>query len=259
MNSTKKRKRTKPNRPRADFPLLPHATGRWVKNVKGKLHYFGHYEDPDGALRIWPNDKDDILAGNIRRSRRDANALTLAELVDACLDTQKGEGESGEMAARTFWGDFSSSESILKHFARIGEQTVFAQRTLRNTIGSWFLLDTLRTVPTLKQQGAVPSSTTASVLVCTRSLSHSGQDFKRSEERQRQDSAESSRPRCTSPQRLEDCSTRQPSQCGPCRTRLDARGDQRTGDTHRGSGDIARTSRPSNGQTGPSRDRHLMK
>ena len=121
-----------------------------AKNVKGKLHYFGHYEDPDGAFRIGPDDKDDILAGHIPRSKRDANALTLAELVDACLDTQKGEGESGDMAARTFWGDSSSSESILKHFARIGERTVFAQRTLRNTNGSWFLLDTLRTVPTLK-------------------------------------------------------------------------------------------------------------
>jgi hypothetical protein len=61
--SRHKSKPRKPNKPRPDWPLFPHNNGLWCKEVKGKLHYFGVWADPDAALNKRPEQKDDLLAG----------------------------------------------------------------------------------------------------------------------------------------------------------------------------------------------------
>jgi hypothetical protein len=39
----------RPAKPRPDFPLFAHATGRWAKKINGKLQYFGPWGDPQTA------------------------------------------------------------------------------------------------------------------------------------------------------------------------------------------------------------------
>jgi hypothetical protein len=64
----------KPTKARPDLPLFPHATGRWAKKIKGKLHYFGKWADPDAALARYVEELDDLYAG--REPCRKGEGLT---------------------------------------------------------------------------------------------------------------------------------------------------------------------------------------
>src|SRR5687768_7405948 len=70
-------------KPRPDFPLFPHKTGRWAKKVRGRFCYFGKVaDDPKGeqALEAWLRDRDDLLAGRVPRNRE--GLLTVRDMVN---------------------------------------------------------------------------------------------------------------------------------------------------------------------------------
>jgi integrase len=104
----------RPAKPRPDFPLFPHANGKWAKKVRGKFRYFGKWtDDPKGARAIqkWLDEKEDLLAGREPRPVGDAGP-TIKFLCDSYLTHKQSQRDNGEIKPLTF-------EELLKTCLRI--------------------------------------------------------------------------------------------------------------------------------------------
>src|SRR5215510_5952637 len=93
-------KPAKPGKPYPEFPLTAHPAGYWCKKIRGKLHYFGPWADPDGALAKYLEQKDALHAG--RKPREDAGATTVKEAANHFLNAKQARVDSGELSPRTW-------------------------------------------------------------------------------------------------------------------------------------------------------------
>jgi hypothetical protein len=90
----------KPGKPRPDFPLFAHAAGVWAKKIRGKLHYFGPWDDPDGALARYEEEKEALHSG--RTPRPDPGAVTVKQVANAFLNEKETRVDTGELSPRTW-------------------------------------------------------------------------------------------------------------------------------------------------------------
>ena len=107
---------SKPSKPYPDFPLFPHATKRWAKKIRGRLHYFGSWDDPDAALQKYLDQREDLHAG--RTPRTDPTGVTTRDLVNRFLTAKQHFLTTGEITARTFRDYFDTCELLLKLFGK---------------------------------------------------------------------------------------------------------------------------------------------
>src|SRR5262245_53582619 len=112
----KKRRNDKPAKPHADFPLFPHATKRWAKKIRGKFHYFGPWNDPQGALAKYLDQKDDLLAG--RTPRVSGEGVTVRDLVNRFLTVKQQRVQSRELSNRTFLDYHETCERVINTFGK---------------------------------------------------------------------------------------------------------------------------------------------
>jgi integrase len=115
-NSTRARR---PAKPRPDFPLFPHATGRWAKKVRGRFCYFGKVaDDPKGqaALVLWLDQKDDLLAGRTPRVKSDS--LTVADLCNRFLTAKEQQRDAGDIRSTTFADYLSTCKMLAAAFGK---------------------------------------------------------------------------------------------------------------------------------------------
>jgi len=106
----------KPAKPRPDFPLTAHPAGYWCKKIRGKIHYFGPWDDPDGAERKYNEQKDALHAG--RKPREDTEGLTVKELANALLNAKQALVDGGELSPRTWEGYKDACELLVSAFGK---------------------------------------------------------------------------------------------------------------------------------------------
>jgi integrase len=94
--------------PYQEYPLFPHATGRWAKKIRGKLHFFGKWDGADGtkwkeALEDYKSKVDDLMAGRVPRTA--PAGLTVYELVNRFLTSKRYLVDTNEVSPR-MWADY---------------------------------------------------------------------------------------------------------------------------------------------------------
>lgn len=106
----------KPQKPSPEFPLFPHATKRWAKKIRGKMHYFGPWDDPDGALKKYLEQKDALHSG--RKPREVSEGVTVKDLANAYLNHQKAKLDRGDLSPRTWRNYRETAELLVSRFGK---------------------------------------------------------------------------------------------------------------------------------------------
>jgi len=104
---------SKPKKPYEGFPLTPHASGKWQKKIRGRIHYFGAWArrvdgklervKGDGweeALELYKEQAEDLHAG--REPRVLSGGFTLVELCNKFLESKKRKLDANELSVRMF-------------------------------------------------------------------------------------------------------------------------------------------------------------
>jgi integrase len=102
----------KPAKPYPDFPLFPHASGKWAKKVSGKIIYFGRWDNPAGALAEYER-----FAG----ARIDTVSQAAMCLADACnlfLTSKEEDKDQGKLSSRTYEDYKSMCKRLLAFLGR---------------------------------------------------------------------------------------------------------------------------------------------
>lgn len=130
--SPRARKVSRPQKPYPKFPLTPHASGKWMKKIRGHIHYFGAWAtrvdgnlqraEGDGweaALEEYNNVAADLHAGRTPRVNKDG--LSVALLCNHFLDAKKKRMQAREMTTRSYTEYRATTDLIV---SQLGNRTL---------------------------------------------------------------------------------------------------------------------------------------
>ncbi|MEO1616824.1 MAG: site-specific integrase [Planctomycetota bacterium] len=115
-NGRKAAKPVRPEKPYPDYPLTPHASGKWCKKVRGKLHYFGTWDDPNGALSEWLAAEPHIRATGEKES--DNTESDIRYLCNSFLDSKEQQRDGGDLSPRAYSDYKKACDRIVDHFGK---------------------------------------------------------------------------------------------------------------------------------------------
>lgn len=102
----------KPTWPYTHPKLFPHTgSKKWVKKINGKFFYFGHWDDPAGALREYREH-----FGEIEPDESQLRPVTIDEGVNLFLDHQNKRWRRAELSKLSFDDYKSTAKRMLEHF-----------------------------------------------------------------------------------------------------------------------------------------------
>jgi integrase len=110
-------KAARPAKPRPDFPLFPHASGQWAKKVRGRMCYFGKWNDPEGAEERYKAEKD-ALEAEPPEPPPDPAAVTCKEMCNAFMAAKQHQLDAGELSKRTLYDYKRDCELLLAAFGK---------------------------------------------------------------------------------------------------------------------------------------------
>ena len=107
-------RRWKPAKPYPSFPLTPHDNGQRCKKIRGKVHFFGVWEDPDAALQNYLRVAEYLHAGRQPRSGTlPEDSVTVKQVCNHYLTYPLRRSQAGEIGRR--W--FEDCRTVLESFA----------------------------------------------------------------------------------------------------------------------------------------------
>jgi len=143
-SSLKSRRQAKPSKPYPSFPLTAHNNGQWCKKIRGKIHFFGVWSDPEIALSSYLRVAEDLHAGRKPRSNLVPEGLTVKDVCNHFLTYQLAKVEAGEITPRWFedcrrvaecFAKFAKSGRVVADLAAQDFQE-FRQGIVRRGLGS---------------------------------------------------------------------------------------------------------------------------
>jgi len=108
------RRRRKPAKPYSSFPLTAHNNGQWCKKIRGRVHFFGVWSDPEAALQRYLEVAADLHAGRTPNQTVSADGCTVKDVCNHYLTFQVQRLEAGEITARSFEDYRNAVESFAR-------------------------------------------------------------------------------------------------------------------------------------------------
>lgn len=125
MATFKQKSRKKPLKPSKSFPLTAHNNGQWCKKIRGKIYFFGTWEEPQAALDNYLRIATDLHAGRQpRQSSLSGDEITVKDVCNHYLTYQQNRVDTGEITPQWFddcrrtvedFARFASSNRIVKN------------------------------------------------------------------------------------------------------------------------------------------------